>query len=462
MRKHMRAGAVALLFFIGASTATAQMSMLPQLFRELPPELRDGLPVEMEYDEYLEMTRSVDFFSMFMAVWVPGYALFGVGEPTLGWGVAGVRTGGAAMILTGMLRQWNDFSDIWQLSTVTESPERYRSAITNASLMAGGFFINGVAWAFDVATAYRIAQNRKSYVQYKYGILTGLDGDTRLRRESYIRSLAEQDIELVGDDLERSLRTYIRTYPDSNFIAEAEYQLGALLATREEDEEALLILLRQLALNSDSRVTPASRRTAARLVQRNARKWERDRDALLELVAAPGGEVGTAGEEPGTPGAGANAEAPAGTAGTAAGTTGVPDTPGAGSNAGTAGAAGTARYEFYLDGLRALETERFKELYVDQAADFVERYPQSSIAPRVLLTRGDHLAELDRHVEAIIAYTQLAVAYPASELWPEAMLKTGIGLEAHLAEPEYAARFYRRLIERRPESPQAAQARQRL
>jgi TolA-binding protein len=440
MAKHMRAGAIALLFFITGSTATAQMSMLPQLFRELPPELRDGLPVEMEYDEYLEMTRSVDFFSMFMAVWVPGYALFGVGEPTLAWGVAGVRTGGAAMILTGMLRQWNDFSDIWQLSTITESPERYRSAITNASLMAGGFFINGVAWAFDVATAYRIAQNRKSYVQYKYGILTGLDGDTRSRRESYIRSLAEQDIEVVGDDLERSLRRYIRTYPDSNFIAEAEYQLGALLATREEDGEALLILLRQLALHPDSRVTPASRRTAARLVQRNARTWERDRDALLELVAAPSDEVGTAGEEPGGPGGGGNA-----------GAAGNAEAP-----------AGTSRYEFYLNGLRALETERFRELYVDQAADFVERNPQSPIAPRVLLTRGDHLAELDRHEEAIIAYTQLAVAYPASELWPEAMLKTGIGLEEQLAEPEYAARFYRRLIERRPESPQAAEARQRL
>ena len=91
MRKHMRAGAIALLFLMAGSTATAQMSMLPQLFRELPPELRDGLPVEMEYDEYLEMTRSVDFFSMFMAIWVPGYALFGVGEPTLGWGVAGVH-----------------------------------------------------------------------------------------------------------------------------------------------------------------------------------------------------------------------------------------------------------------------------------------------------------------------------------------------------------------------------------
>ncbi|NBF41177.1 MAG: hypothetical protein GVY14_12260 [Spirochaetes bacterium] len=452
MRKYMRAGAIALLFFIAGSTATAQMSMLPQLFRELPPELRDGLPVEMKYDEYLEMTRSVDFFSMFMAVWVPGYALFGVGEPTLGWGVAGVRAGGAAMILTGMLRQWNDFSDIWQLSTITESPERYRSAITNASLMAGGFFINGVAWAFDVATAYRIAQNRKSYVQYKYGILTGLDGDTRSRRESYIRSLAEQDIEVVGDDLERSLRTYIRAYPDSDFIAEAEYQLGALLATREKDEEALLILLRQLAVHPDSRVTPASRRIAARLVQRNVREWESDRDALLELVAAPGGVAGTAGAAAGTAGAGSNTEAPAGAAG----------------GAGNAGAAGTTRpadtfgYEFYLNGLRALETRKFKELYVEQAAGFVERNPQSPIAPRVLLTRGDHLAELDRHEEAIIAYTQLAVAYPASELWPEAMLKTGIGLEEQLAEPEYAARFYRRLIERRPESAQAAQARQRL
>ena len=79
-----------------------------------------------------------------------------------------------------------------------------------------------------------------------------------------------------------------------------------------------------------------------------------------------------------------------------------------------------------------------------------------------MLTRGDHLTKLDRHEEAIIAYTQLAVAYPASKLWPEAMLKTGASLEEKLGEPEYAARFYLRLIERRPGSPQAAEARERL
>ncbi|NBB89801.1 MAG: hypothetical protein GVY23_01175 [Spirochaetes bacterium] len=446
MEKHVRAGAIALLFFTAGATAQAQMNMLPQLFRELPPELREGLPVEMEYDEYLEMTRSVDFFAMFMAVWVPGYALFGVGEPTLGWSVAGVRAGGAAMILTGMLRQWNDFSDIWQLSTITESPERYRNAITNASLIAGGFFINGVAWAFDVATAYRIAQNRKSYVQYKYGILTGLDGDIRARRESYIRSLAEQNIEVVGDDLERSLRTYIRAYPQSEFIAEAEYQLGALLATREEDEEATIILLRQLAVRPDSHVTPASRRTAARLVQRNVREWGQDRDTLLELVAAPEAAGGNTVDGADT---GGNADVAGEAGGAAVDVRGVAATI-------------ASRYELYLAGLHALETRRFKELYVEEAAAYVERYPNSSLAPRALLTRAEHLSKLDRHEEAIIAYTQLAVAYPVSELWPEAMLKTGIGLEEQLGEPEYAARFYSRLIERRPGSPQAVRARERL
>ncbi|MFP4374293.1 MAG: tetratricopeptide repeat protein [Spirochaetaceae bacterium] len=435
MKRRLRTGAAALLFLMMGTTATAQTNMLPQLFRELPPELREGLPPEMEYDEYLEMTRSVDFFSMFMAVWVPGYALFGVGEPTLGLGVAGVRAGGAAMILTGILRQWNDFRDIWELSTVIESPERYRRAITNASLMAGGFFINGVAWAFDVATAHRIAENRKSYVQYKYGVLHALDGDAQARQESYIRSLAAQDVEAVGNDLERSLRTYIRTYPDSDFIPEAEYQLGTVLATQEEDEEALLVLLRQLAVRPDPRVTPASRRIAASLVQRNIRAWEADRDTLLELIAAPEAS-------------GRNAAA-----------VGAEDTTGEADGTGPAAA---SRYEFYLDGLRSLETARFRELYAEQAAEFVERYPQSPLAPEVLLTRGDHLAELDRHEEAIIAYTQLAVAYPDSELWSEAMLKAGIGLEEQLGEPEYAARFYRRLVERRPGSREADKARERF
>jgi TolA-binding protein len=437
MKRHIRAGALALLFFVLGSQAPAQMNILPQLFRDLPPELQDGLPTEMTYREYTEMTRSVDFFSMFMSVWVPGYALFGVGERELGWGVVGVRAAGAGMIATGLIRQWQDIDDIWRLSAITDSPERYRRAITNLALVTGGFFINGVAWAFDVATAYRVAQNRKSYVQYKYGVLARLEGDARERQEGYIRRLARQDADRIGEDLEESLRDYLAAYPQADFAAEAQYQLGSLLATDQRDAEALMVLLRQLAVHPDPRVTPASRRLAARLVQRNRRDWEADRDLLLELIAAA----------PADPAA-------------------APADPGAGPADAASGAAGperrAGRYRRYLAGIRQLETDAFREAFVAQAAAFAEQYPDSPAAPEVLFARAEQLAALDRPEEAIIAYTQLAVAYPASERWPEAMLRIGVGLEDELGEPDYAARFYRRLSETRPGSPEAARAQERL
>jgi tetratricopeptide (TPR) repeat protein len=436
----------ALVFVVVGSSAHAQMNMLPQLFRDLPPELQQGLPPSMDYEEYMDMTRNVDFFSMFMAIWVPGYALFGVEEPKLGWTVAGVRAGGLAMIITGFARQWQDLNDFWRLRAIADTPDRYRRAVSNMVLIGGGFFINGVAWAFDVAMAYRIAQNDKSFVQYKYGVQARLEGSPREKHEEYIRSLARQSGPMVAEDLEASLRRYLRTYPESDFVAEAEYQLGTLLATQRRDAQALLVLLRQMTVHPDSRLSPASRRTAAMLVQRNRDAWQRDRDTLLELVAAAPEAThgGFNGARPGGTGPG-GADAPA--AETAA--PGVPPRVTAG------------RFDAFLEDIAALEAEVFKELYVTEARAFLAQYPASPIADRVLFTQAAHLEELGRREEAIIAYTKLAAAHAGSQLWPEAMLRIGDNLD-QLGERGYAHRFYERLVDRAPQSRQAAEARRRM
>ncbi|MFP4066628.1 MAG: tetratricopeptide repeat protein [Spirochaetaceae bacterium] len=435
MRRFRRAMAATLAFLTVSAPLSAQMDMLPQFFRDLPPELADGLPTEMEYDEYERMTRNMDFFAMFMAMWVPGYALFSVDEPALGWTVAGVRAGGAAMILTGIGRQWRDLNDFWQLSSIAESPDRYRRAVGNMALISGGFFINGMAWAADVAAAFRIAQNRKSFVQYKYGIRTGLAGDARERDEAYIRRLARQDGREVREDLERSLRRYIDSYPDSSFVAEAEYQLGALLATEERDAEAVLVLLRQLAVHPDPRSSPASRRTLAMLIQRNRHEWETDREPLLELTAT-GAQAGAeaAQEEQGENGA---------------------ERPSDESSLGR-------RYRPYLDTVSELQTEEFRRLYVEEARTFLKQYPDAPFADQVLFTRAAHLEELGDIEEAVITYTQLAASHPDSGLRPRAMLRVGILLEEELDEDSYAERFYRHLVEKAPQSDAAEEARRRL
>ncbi|MGM0673217.1 MAG: tetratricopeptide repeat protein [Spirochaetota bacterium] len=416
-----------LTFVVLATSVSAQMDMLPQIFRDLPPELQQGLPKSMEYDEYEVMTRNVDFFSMFMSAWVPGYALFGVDEPGLGWTIVGARVGGLGMFVTGVLRQWQDLRDFWELSSIADSPQRYRRAAGNFALVGGGIVINGLAWAFDVGAAYRIAQNRKNFVQYKYGVLAGLDGDERERREAYIRSLARQENPAVHDDLERSLRRYLDTWPESSFAAEAEYHLGTLLAMNGKDAEALIVLLRQLGVHPDPVYSPASKRTAAMLVQRNRSDWEDDRETLLELIGASR----TPADAPDSPAEAADEEV-------------------------------TPQFERFLRHVGELDEEAFKELYVSEATSFLEENPNSPIADQVLDTKASHLAELGRMEESVITYTQLASAHPGSELWETAMLRTAITLEQELGEPEYAERFYRRLLDRRPESPEASEARARL
>ena len=431
MKQHTVTILFGLLFFVMGTSVSAQMNMLPQLFRDLPPELQQGLPKSMEYDEYEAMTRNVDFFSMFISAWVPGYALFGVDEPGLGWSIVGARVGGLGMFVTGILRQWQDLNDFWELSSIAESPDRYRRAAGNFALVSGGIIINGLAWTIDVAAAYRIAQNKKNFVQYKYGVLTSLDGEERERRESFIRRLARQNNPAVREELERSLRRYLRTWPDSSFAAEAEYQLGTLLAMRGEDAEALIVLLRQLGAHPDQVFSHASRRTATMLVQRNRQDWEADREKLLEAIAV--------------------SETAAGGAGAV----------GAGPSAGYGGTA-TPRFERFLQRVGELEADVFKELYVKEATTFLEHYPDSPIADQVLATKASHLAELGRMEESVIAYTQLAAAHPDSGLWETAMLRTATMLEKELGEPDYAERFYRRLLDRRPETSEAAEARVQL
>jgi TolA-binding protein len=421
MKHRMRVGAFALAFLILGSSVSAQMNMLPQLFRDLPPELQDGLPETMAYEEYLNMTRNVDFFSMFMAIWVPGYALFGVDEPALGWGVASVRGLGLGMILTGFGRQWRDLNDLWNLSTITNAEDRYERAVQNLILVGGGFFLNGIAWAFDVSVAYRIAQNDKSLVQYKYGKLARYDGTIQDKQESYIRSLARQEGGIVEEDLERSIRLYLRRYPESSFVGEAEYQLGALLAEQERDAEAVIVLLRQMAVHPDPRLSPASRRTAALLVQRNRGEWERDRERLLELVAA------------------------ARTADT-------------GADIGTADSSRERRFELFLNGIEKLEAEVFQEIYIEEAQAFLDQYPASPIADRILMSQARSYERLGRREDAVLTYTTLAATYPASDLWPEAMLRIGENL-AELGERGYAERFYERLLSRAPQSEEAETAR---
>jgi tetratricopeptide (TPR) repeat protein len=394
------------------------MDMLPQIFRDLPPELQDGLPESMEYDEYRRLNRNVDFFTMFMSAIVPGYALFQVEKPLGAWSVAGVRVAGYAMMGTAIARQWDHWRDLSRLNSIPDP--RYRRYQENLFLFAGGIVVNGLAWAFDVLGAYHIAKREKDFVIYKYGLKENLGSREEEREIAFIRKLVLQESpreRQVREELREALLRYVETYPRGEHRGEVEYYLGSLYAEEGDPDRALLHLSRNLFLFSESRFTPAARRTALSVVQRHRHRWPRDWELLISMFSARREEI-------------------------------APETP-------------EERILAYLRRFQELRDEEFRRLYVEEAIRVAAENPESEFADDALLGAATQLESLGELEEAVVAYTQLAGVYPQSEHWALSVLRTAELLSA-LEEPEYARRFYERLLTARPGSPEADVARDAL
>lgn len=406
--------AAALLLLLLPGIAHAQMDMLPQLFRDLPPELQQGLPESMEYDEYRRLTRNVDFFTMFMSAVVPGYALFQVEKPLPAWIVASTRIAGYSMMATAVARQWDNWRDLTQLNEIPDP--RYRQYRDNALLFAGGVAINGVAWAVDLFGAYHIAKREKDFVIYKYGLRETLGDEEEEREIRFIRKLILQEEpgeRQVQEELEASISRYIATYPRGPNRGEVEFYLGSLYLEWQEPMRGLLHFARSVYLYPDPRFIPAARRNALAVVQRNRRAWAEDWELLIASF-----EKGR--DEPIFTSRG-------------------------------------DRVFAYLDIFRRLQGSGFRRLYAEEALRLVKEEPTAPFADDALLGAGEALVALEEMAEAVITYTKLAGGYPDSPYRSEAVLKIA-ELLTEMGEPEYAARFYRRVIESAPESPEAGAA----
>lgn len=394
------------------------MDMLPQIFRDLPPELQEGLPESMEYDEYRRLNRNVDFFTMFMSAIVPGYALFQVEKPVAAWTIVGARVAGYTMMATAIGRQWEHWRDLSRLNSIPDP--RYRRYQENLFLFAGGIVVNGMAWAFDVLGAYHISKREKDFVIYKYGLRESLGSREEEREIEFIRKLVLQESPRewqVRDELRDSLVRYVETYPRGAHRGEVEYYLGSLHTEEGEPVRGLLHLSRNLFLYPESRFTPAARRTALAVVQRNRDRWPEDWELLVSMFS------------------------------------GDSQVPAADNLEG--------RILSYLRRFQELRNEEFRRLYVEEAIRVAAENAESDFADDALFGAATQLETLGELEEAVIAYTQLAGVYPDSEHWALSLLRIA-ELLWELDEPEYARHFYQRLISQRPRSPEAEAAREAL
>ncbi len=415
--------AILALSVLAVPRLDAQMDMLPQIFRDLPPEMRQGLPIEMTHLEYRQLNRNVDFFSMFMSMFVPGYAMFQVEKPALGWTIAGARAAGYGMMAGAIVRQWDAWRDLTRLDAVSDI--EYQRYIGNAFLFAGGIVVSGMTWAIDVIGAYHIAKSEKDFVIYKYGLRESHaeNGMSEADEIAYIRRLVLQDSSSerrVRDELTASLRAFVAVFPDSDHRAEAEYYIGSILLGEGSHADALVAFTRQLFFFDDERFSPASRRHAIRIVHENRRRWSADWELLISMLEADGEQL---------PGERSMDRA--------------------------------ERVRSYLTAFERLESDEFRRIFVDEALRIAHESPAAPIADFALHAAASQLERLGDAEDAVIVFSTLAAMYPDSEYRLDAVVRTARILD-HMGQEPYAERFYRRVIEWYPDSTEAAEAEERL
>jgi|GEM_PF-5288490 len=421
MRRVVLAITAAMMLFMPVTEVRAQMDMLPQIFRDLPPELQQGLPVDMTYREYRMLNRNVDFFTMFMSAWVPGYGYFQVEKPGAGWAIVGGRAAGTGMMVVAVARQWNNFRDIAHLSSIDETS--YKRFLGNAFMFGGGIMVNGFLWAIDVIGAYRVAKEEKNFVMYKYGLKTSIgNAEDTDRLWSYVLRVSGQDDPRVLRDTINSLRGFVEHFPSDPRAARAEYMLCTAYAQAGEDAAAVMECARQIVLFPDPRFDDRSRDLAVRLIQENRSWWKEDWARLMDVFDKRAGSV----------------------------------------IEGTNQESFSIRLGAFLVHMRNFQTAEFESLFLQAADDYVRQDPAPPSGDTVLFAAGEVASRRGEAERAVLFYSRLAAVYAGSDFWDDAVWRIAYLLDNALGQPEYAVRFYRRLVAFAPDSPYVARAKAAL
>ncbi|MFW5729353.1 MAG: hypothetical protein ACOCYG_06780, partial [Spirochaetota bacterium] len=284
-------GAVLFAVAVGAlavPAAVAQMDWMPQVLRDIPPELEQGIPEEMTYREYRMLNRNVDFFTMAMSMLVPGYGLFEVERPWAGAAIATGRVTGYGLTAAGVLRQWSDLRDVWDLRSL--DPVEYERVRNNLALAGAGAFLNMAGWGLDVLWAFHVADRDKDFVRYKYGLRKSLESDAEGRSLRYIEALRDQGAERIRADYHAAMVGHLATFPYGSTQAAVDYLLAEYHVHRRDAVKAVVHAARAVILRPDPTVDPQAQELLAALLSDNEARWEQDWMQALAAVAMTAGD----------------------------------------------------------------------------------------------------------------------------------------------------------------------------
>lgn len=269
----------------------AQMDLLPFIFRDIPPELEQGIPTTMTYNEFRSLNRNIDFFTVGMSLIAPGYGFFSVDRPYAGAAVAGGRALGYGLMAAGVIRQWQDFRDVWNGQDL--SAEEWDNLKVNAFLFGSGAFLNMVLWGVDVLGAYHVALEEKNWVIYHHGLK--VEHESRGEHEiEQLRSYFLQDDTSVREYLRARLHRIAMSsswgdFPEED-LQEALYYHGVMEYGRGRSERAVLQLLSAYTVTESQWQQKIGALIVDILSSRQALAWEKDRELLWEELGRAANE----------------------------------------------------------------------------------------------------------------------------------------------------------------------------
>jgi hypothetical protein len=369
----------------------------------------------MTFAEYRALNRNIDFYTMFMSIFVPGYGLFEVERPGLAWSIVGARAVSYGLMGTAVALQWNHFYGL--IDTEQLSEVDFRRFLTNSFIFGGGVILGGFTWAFDVMGAYSIAKHDKDLVQYRYGVRSTITGGLRgesnpAADERYLRRMLAQDTDdAIAETLLGDLPAFARFYPDEPFSGNALFFAALIAAERGEDLRSLLFALRSAYRYPDGERATDALRHVAGLAEANL-DWGVNYDALVGLTSVP------AAAEPN---------------------------------------------DRMLAMVRALgRIEALREAALEEAQRLLREH--GSGVPRVglLAAAGELLVELGRPAEAATYLAAIAVTETSAPEWAPATLALAELYLGPLEDRTRAEYLLRAILENAPESDEAARARDSL
>lgn len=262
----------------------AQMDMLPFLFRDVPKEFEVGVPADMTFEEFRQLNRRVDFFTVGMSMIWPGYASAQVERGDQAVILGGLRWGTYGMMAAAVGMQWSSWKNLWQSGEL--SVAQYDQVKTNAALFAVGGALNMFLWGADVLLAYHQAMEDRDQVIYRYGLARTVALDQGPPRES-LRRLAVQDDPRLRPAIIRELRQVLADPSSASLTGEFSWYLGRTLARQGLRAQSMVILLRGLAEAPTSPWSSASRALALEQIKGAPPAWEADRELFLRFLNRP-------------------------------------------------------------------------------------------------------------------------------------------------------------------------------